>query len=206
MSISLWRTLVYRELEKLELSGDIIDLGGSRQSGYHQLIKGEHKIWVNNLNGAEDKGLSFDLELSFPVESATYDAVLAINVLEHIFNYQNILGESFRILKENGTLVVAVPFLIQVHPSPNDYWRYTEQTLRLLLESAGFKKIDVIPVGTGVFGASYHLKHNLYRIPLLQNLFVLYAKTGDWLLSKIKSDSFFSKEYYPLGYLVISKK
>jgi SAM-dependent methyltransferase len=206
MSRSLWRTLLYKELEKLELAGDVVDLGGSRRSGYHELIKGEHKISVNNLDGIEDSDLCFNLEAPFPVESASYDAVLAINVLEHIFNYRNVLEESFRILKEKGTLVVAVPFLIQVHPSPNDYWRYTEQTLYLLLEAAGFKEVNVVPVGTGVFGASYHLKHNFYRIPILQNILVLSARMGDWLLSKIKPDSFLSKKYYPLGYLVISKK
>lgn len=206
MSRSLWRTLVYEELEKLELSGNIIDLGGSRRSGYHQLIKGEHKILVNNLDGIKDSDLSFDLELPFPVENALYDAALAINVLEHIFNYRNVLEESFRILKENGTLVIAVPFLIQVHPSPNDYWRYTEQTLHLLLTSAGFKEINITPIGTGIFSASYDIKHNLYRLRLLQNTLILYAKIGDWFLSKIKSNSFFSKKYYPLGYVVTAKK
>lgn len=206
MSKSLWRTLLYKELENLELSGDILDLGGSRGSGYHQLIKGEHKILVNNLDGIEDSDLSFDLEAPFPVEGITYDAVLAINVLEHIFNYNNVLEESFRILRDSGSLVVAVPFLIQVHPSPNDYWRYTEQTLRLILESAGFKEINITPVGSGVFSASYDIKHNLYRTRLLQDIFVLYAKVGDWFLSKIKPDSYFSKNYYPLGYIVIAKK
>jgi SAM-dependent methyltransferase len=206
MSISLWRTLLYKELTNVQLDGSILDIGGARRSGYHELIKGEHSIQVNNLDEAEDNDLSFDLEKPFPVEDELFDSVLCINVLEHIFNYQNVLNESHRILKKDGTLIVAVPFLIMVHPSPNDYWRYTEQTLEKICKNAGFKTVEIKPIGTGVFGAGYSLRHNLYRTIIVQKPLMLLSKIMDRLLSLIKAESVFSAKFYPLGYVVVAKK
>ena len=39
--------------------------------------------------------------------------------------------------------IFAVPFLIAFHPSPNDYWRYTEETLTKICEQAGFRDIEI---------------------------------------------------------------
>jgi SAM-dependent methyltransferase len=149
---------------------------------------------------------SFDLEKTFPTKDASFDAILCINVLEHIFNYQNVLTESRRTLKREGALVLAVPFLIQVHPSPNDYWRYTAQTLEKICSNAGFSEVEVRAVGTGVFGAGYAMRHNVYRTAVIQKPLMFLSKCMDSIISKIKADSVFSKQYYPLGYIVIAKK
>jgi hypothetical protein len=53
MSKSLWRTLLYAELKNVRLDGQVLDIGGSRRSGYHELIQGEHVIKINNLDQVE---------------------------------------------------------------------------------------------------------------------------------------------------------
>ncbi len=179
MSISLWRKLLYEELEKMTLNGSILDIGGARRSGYHELIKGDHSIKVNNLDEAEENDLSFNLEEPFPLPDAQLDSILCINVLEHIFNYQNVLNESYRILKKDGQLVIAVPFLIVVHPSPNDYWRYTDQTLEKICKQSGFSEVEIKPIGYGVFGAGYSLRHNLYRTIFIQRPLMILSKLLD---------------------------
>lgn len=206
MSMTLWRRLLYKELQNLTLSGDVLDIGGESRSGYHELIHGEHKISVNNLYKPENDDLSFDLEQLFPTGSGSYDAILCINVLEHIFNYQNVLRESHRTLKDGGQMVIAVPFLIAFHPSPNDYWRYTEETLQKICEQANFKDVEIKVIGTGVFGASYSMTHGLWKIGFIQKIFMKLAQFLDFLVSKIKAESFYSKRYYPLGYLVVARK
>jgi SAM-dependent methyltransferase len=45
----------------------------------------------------------------FPVESATFDACILDNVLEHIENPEKTLDECYRITQKNGGLVIAVP-------------------------------------------------------------------------------------------------
>jgi SAM-dependent methyltransferase len=206
MSKTLWREMLYKELAALELNGEILDLGGSRKSSYHELLKGNHKIHVANMDEDQGAELNFDLEQKFPLEDLMFDNLMCINVLEHIFDYQNVLSESHRILRQDGALVLAVPFLIQVHPSPRDHWRFSKETLYKIFEQAGFKDVEIQTIGTGVFGATYQLKHNLYRTSLIQTTFKWSAKALDKVLSLIKKDSVFSKKYYPLGYLVVAKK
>lgn len=206
MTRSLWRELLYRELETVQFDGEVLDLGGSRKSGYHALLQGSHSMRVVNLDAGQGSNYTFDLEQPFPIPDASFDHVLALNVLEHIFNYQNVLDEAYRVLKPGGTLVLAVPFLIQLHPSPHDHWRFSKETLGRLLSERNFREVTVRTIGTGIFGATSQLQHNLYRFGLLQMACKWFARAGDAVLGFMKSDSVFSKEYYPLGYLVTARR
>lgn len=209
MSQSLWRTYTYKKLANETLDGSIIDLGGSRRSRYHGLLGGDHTISVNNLEevaATEGNDYSFDLEETFPIADNEFDHVLCINVLEHIYNYKQLLAESHRIMKPGGSMVVAVPFLIQFHPSPNDFWRYTETTLERIFTEAGFTDIVIEPLGTGVFGAGYSMIHNALKFSILQFIGKSVALSLDWFLGMIKPGSFLSKRYYVLGYYVTAKK
>ena len=78
-----WRRGLYNEIRRLKLDGDIIDLGGSRNSSYHELIGGIHKINVVNLDDNSGLDLKFDLEKNFPLLDETYNCVLAMNVSNH---------------------------------------------------------------------------------------------------------------------------
>lgn len=200
-----WRKLSHEQLTDLELSGKVLDLGGSRKSGYHGLLKGTHSVEVVNMDESTGLDKNFDLETSFPLPNDSYDAVLAINVLEHIFNYKNFLFESFRVLKKEGALVLAVPFLMFLHPSPHDHWRYTKETLERLLQEAGFKDIQVTSVGKGPFLVLGQMFGGIHLPEFLR--MVLYYKLLllDIIISLfVKSEVL--KERYPLGYYVVAKK
>lgn len=206
MSRTLWRELLYRELAAVQLDGVVLDLGGSRKSGYHALLGGDFEMQVVNLDPEQGSDYVFNLEKVFPLEAESFEHILALNVLEHVFDYQNVLDETYRVLKPNGRLILAVPFLIQLHPSPHDHWRFSGETLERLLRERGFQEVSVTALGTGVFGATYQLKHNLYRFTFVQGTCKLLVRLGDAVLGRLKSRSMFSKEYYPLGYLVTARK
>lgn len=200
-----WRRGLYREIERLNIAGRILDLGGSRTSGYHELIGGDHRIDVANIDDASGLDLKFDLEGPFPIASGTYDAVLAFNVLEHIFNYRGLLGEALRVLKPGGSFVVGVPFLIQVHPSPNDHWRYTGQTLAGLLRASGFKNIEVKAIGNGPCTASVQLMSGIFSVAPVRAVCEYMAKGADWLIGRFVRSRKLA-DMYPLGYFVIARK
>ena len=126
---SIFRELQYQELAKLYLKGSIIDLGGSRLSGYHNLIKGQHEFIVVNISAKHGYDIKADLEKKLPLESNKYNHVLAINTIEHIYNYDNLITESYRILKPKGLFVLTVPYMYKIHKSPNDYNRFTGDAL-----------------------------------------------------------------------------
>lgn len=206
MTKSPWRTLLYKELEDTQLSGSVLDLGGSRRSGYHELLKGKHKIIVNNFEQAENEDLSFDLEKIFPEKDATWDAVLCINVLEHIYDYKNVVSETYRILSREGQAVFAVPFLIQVHPSPNDHWRFTQQTLERIFKDAGFKKVKIIPIGTGVFGAVSQMISNPLHFSVLRSFSFALSRFVDMIICRLMPNSVYNKNFYTLGYVIRADK
>lgn len=149
--------------------------------------------------------LKFDLEKPFPLTADSYDEVVAFNVLEHVFNYRGLLKESRRVLKNGGKLIIGVPFLIQVHPSPHDYWRYTGETLKLILEEAGFKDIQVSTVGSGPFTASVQILNNALTFNWLRVVVGVKMRILDKIASRFRSADKLSAEY-PLGYFVTARK
>jgi SAM-dependent methyltransferase len=77
----------------------------------------------------------------FPFEAETFDSAVASQVLEHVFNPEEFLGELCRVLKSGGLVLMTVPFIWDEHEQPADYARYSSFGLQSLLEANGF---DVI--------------------------------------------------------------
>jgi SAM-dependent methyltransferase len=144
-----WRIMLYKTLTTIPLSGKVLDLGGSRASGYHERFQGTPSFEVVNINPKHGHEHAFDLEQPFPLADASYDGVCAINLLEHIYNHADVLRESVRVLRPGGTLVVGVPFLMFVHPSPHDYFRYTGEALVRMCTEYGLREVKLRPVGRG---------------------------------------------------------
>jgi SAM-dependent methyltransferase len=132
------------------LSGRLLDVGcGSKP--YQALFAVDAYI-----------GLDIDSEISrqrgiadhhydgntFPFADASFDSVLCNQVLEHVFNPDEFLGEILRVLKPGGKLLLTVPFVWDEHEQPYDYARYSSFGLRALLEKNGFKIVHHIKIGT----------------------------------------------------------
>ena len=79
---------------------------------------------------------------SAPFADASFDWIIASDVLEHIQQEADMLAEWKRLLKAGGRLIVFVPafsFLWSVHDKRNHHFRrYTRAELRQKTEAAGF--------------------------------------------------------------------
>ena len=65
--ISIIREHEYKYISELSLSGVILDLGGSKKSGYQELIMGTHSfVTVNYGELHPGCDLCFDIEDKFP--------------------------------------------------------------------------------------------------------------------------------------------
>jgi SAM-dependent methyltransferase len=67
------------------------------------------------------------------IGSASVDAVLCTEVLEHLPEPQRAVDELFRVLRPGGALILTTRFLFPIHDAPHDYFRYTKYGLRHLL-------------------------------------------------------------------------
>lgn len=73
-----------------------------------------------------------DLQHCPQVPDDTYDVIVCTQVLEHVPNPFLAAAELCRILKPGGLLLLTVPAAYPYHSAPNDYWRYSRDSLRLL--------------------------------------------------------------------------
>jgi SAM-dependent methyltransferase len=208
---SLLRLEEHRALQKITLSGAVLDIGGDSHSKYQKLIGGDHTVTVMNLDTKSKPDIFHDLEKVLPIEDKKYDHVMLINVLEHIYEYKQLLQESVRVLKPEGTLVIVVPFLFPVHPSPHDFRRFTEETLRKECEALGCTNISIDALGKGVFSAQYVLLDRLMPYPIrFLSYYTLRYKMYvlDWLFYRISK--VLGKKYLPtdyaLGYCVTARR
>jgi SAM-dependent methyltransferase len=85
---------------------------------------------------------SFDLcRPAEPLPQA--DVVFCEQVLEHVREPWRAARTLHDLLRPGGKLVISTPFLIRIHPEPTDYWRFTPDGLRALLEQANFQVSEV---------------------------------------------------------------
>ncbi|HEV2038243.1 MAG TPA: class I SAM-dependent methyltransferase [Candidatus Eremiobacteraceae bacterium] len=86
---------------------------------------------------------------SMPFPDASFDTVLCTQVIEHVPEPRDVLGECSRVLRPGGTLIVTAPQYWEVHEAPHDYYRYTAIGLRYLLNRCGLAVIETSLEGTG---------------------------------------------------------
>lgn len=208
---STLRHKLHTALADVSLSGKVLDLGGARSSAYHRFLGGTYEVTIVNIDEAAAPDVVHDLEKPLPFADASYDGVLLINVLEHIYEDEQLLSESHRVLASGGRIVITVPFLFPVHPSPHDFWRFTDEGLSHMLEKAGFSDVKVTPLGGGVFTAQaflferllppvLKLVYNSICTPLARLADVLFTRLARLLGKQYRPDD------YPLGYLVTATK
>jgi len=73
-----------------------------------------------------------------PLAREQFDLVIAEQVFEHVLRPDLAAGNVYRMLRPGGSFVISTPFLLKVHGHPSDLYRWTEQGMRQLLETAGF--------------------------------------------------------------------
>lgn len=82
--------------------------------------------------------------LNLPVKNEEFDAVVSDQVLEHIEgNPYDAFAETFRILKLGGIALHTTCFINPIHATPNDFWRFTPDALKLLTCEYG----EIIDIG-----------------------------------------------------------
>jgi len=77
-----------------------------------------------------------------PFEDETFDLLLSTQVLEHVDDPARVVAEAGRVLRPGGIALVSTHGIVNYHPSPNDYWRWTHSGLaRLLQQHGGFDEV-----------------------------------------------------------------
>lgn len=203
---SFLRREEYVALSRLSIDGNVLDVGGSQKSGYHELIKGNHTITTGNIDASYGIDVVFDAEAPWPFPDASFDGVLFVNILEHLYRYDIAIEEACRVLKEGGIVAGVVPFMFNVHGSPNDYFRYTKSALLWVFGERGFKNMQVTELGTGAFSVMYHCLLGFMRFNWLATPLIAFFGGIDRFILLLKPNNKMSAKEMPLGYYFEAKK
>lgn len=165
--------------------------------------------WANSLHKNPYTDLKCDITKPIPLDGQSFDTVILSDVLEHISEPENLLIEIHRLLRQDGHLILNVPFLYWIHEAPCDFYRYTEFGLKFLLETANFKLEVLEPVG-GLLESwadittklsSYIPVAKHFMPQILFNLTFLLKKMG---LVRSKFENL--DKLFPLGYFAVARK
>lgn len=85
-----------------------------------------------------------------PFKDGEFDVAISTQVLEHAADPKHVIAETRRVLKPGGRIFFSAPFAWETHDYPADYWRFSEQALRLLF--AEFSSVEIRPTGNSAQG------------------------------------------------------
>lgn len=191
------------------LTGIVLDLGGGGEPSYKSVLAIHgHFVNMDCIKEARPTVVG-NLEFTYPFATECVDATILFNTLEHVYGYQHVVDEMYRVLKPGGKALVYVPFIFPVHTHQtdtylvDDYFRYSRSSLTRMFVHAGFSKIEIEPMG-GVFLVvaeflGFVLPHVLFRLPVYAGFMFL-----EILYTLIRSG--ISAQRYPLAYFVVARK
>lgn len=206
---SIFRSLFNQILEEQKFQGRILDLGSGKDSTYLKFDNFKNlNIVTINMHKKTSPSIIYDLEYPFPIKDNSLDGIFAFNFLEHSYNFTRIIKESFRVIRPNGFIYFNVPFIYHYHAETNphigDYFRFTEMSVKKLLDDTGFTEIKITPIGRGPFTAAFsHVQFLLprYLVPIPLSISLIVDK-----LIFAMSKGYYNKKPFSLGYFVEGKK
>jgi SAM-dependent methyltransferase len=111
-----------------------------------------------------------------------YDAVFSISVFEHLAMPWKAVLEINRIMKPGGLLYISTHPAIPPHELPWDFWRYSRETFKTLLnETTGFEILEAIEGAPGrILSLSRdQTTSKVHLVPINQSIAVLARKIGN---------------------------
>ena len=197
---SLLRISMNLGFKGISLKGKVVDIGGGHHPDYFDYFDMKAVTSVTSVDGSISN-IDFERD-PLPFEEGSVDTILCANVLEHMYHYQFLIGEMRRILKPGGALVGFTPFLIQYHPDPHDYFRYTKEALAKIFAEAGFAEVHIKEVGGGPFAANFN--NLVLSVPRIARVILFPLYWGlDRLMLRLRPGV---RSRYPLGFIFTMRK
>ncbi len=102
-----------------------------------------------------------------PFVDNSIDAVVCLEVIEHVPDPAIVITEIARVLRPGGSIWLSMPFLYPIHDAPFDFQRYTAYGLSRDFERAGLQVVSLRQTGhairTAGFLASLAVSGGVYR-------------------------------------------
>jgi SAM-dependent methyltransferase len=124
--------------EAFDLPSPVLEIGSRLVPGQEALadlrplFPGKEYVGIDAQPGAGVDCVA-DVE-ALPQADQSVGTVIAMSTWEHVKCFWKGFEEVHRVLRPDGAFLVSCPFYFHVHNYPSDYWRFTPEGLKLLLE------------------------------------------------------------------------
>ncbi len=168
------RRLLYKCLQKNStlLSGKILDFGCGSKPYEHLFTNATEYIGVDyEIEGRKENLSKIDFFYdgkNIPFADNSFDGIVCTEVLEHVFNIDELLNEFHRVLKTDGIALITTPFMWEEHEMPYDFARYTTPALKYLYNKHNFTIIKNTKSGNTI-NVIFQFSLNYFKNILPQN-------------------------------------
>jgi SAM-dependent methyltransferase len=143
---------------------------------------------------------------AIPLPDDAFNTVLCTQVIEHVGDHKGVIKEAFRLLKDDGVLILSAPMYWPLHEEPYDFFRFTKYGLDYLLSEVGFIRVETIPNGGKWALTGQALMHSMvttrfYHWPLTRKIVVPFVNRVFYWLDR-KYPNFNN----PMNYVVVARK
>lgn len=202
---SLRNTLIKIINEYVTDGLNILDFGCGNKP-YEVLFADKKLKYIGaDLNGNELAEIIIQPDGTLPIDDSTFNFVISSQVLEHVEDPTKYLSEAFRILKQNGILILSTHGFWQYHPDPKDYWRWTSEGLKKIIKTAGFNIEDCYSVmSLPSISLQFWQDSTLNKVPrIFRKLYIYIIQLLMEIIDK-KNDGKFSEN--PAVFVFVAKK
>jgi len=207
--ISFRRYYLDKMLSDTVFLGKVLDVGGKKNNprgSFRPPIEGVESWEYLNIDSSTGPDY-FAFAEDIPVRSNYFDMVVMTEVIEHLDNPETVLRECFRVLRDNGRLIISAPFLYPIHADPYDFQRWTPEKIKKEFQAIGFKIDKMIPMG-GIIAVTLDMV-NIYLDALrlgffvksIKRLLALLAPLALFLDAKVRL-----KETITTGFFIAARK
>lgn len=135
--------------------GRVLDVGAGEAPWRELLPAGVEYVGVDvdmsgNFGMRRQPGIIYYDGKKLPFDDSNFDHVVCTEVLEHVPDPAAFLLDLNRVLRQEGVLILTVPWSARLHHLPYDYGRFTRFGLAALLESAGFSGVSIEERGNDI--------------------------------------------------------
>jgi SAM-dependent methyltransferase len=139
-----WKKFFAGRLDDLARAGTVHDIGGGANPQDRARFR---KYVLVDINEAYKPDIVADVQ-ALPFADGSLEAVLCLEVLEHVEDPFRAVREIHRVLKPGGKVLASSPFHWPYHAKPGlyrDYWRFSADGMRTLFKP--FASVEVVAKG-----------------------------------------------------------
>lgn len=204
----LWRAFLYDAASSYGaiLRMPLADIACGKNPGYRRILGiAANDTGVTTVDSDPSVHASVVHDMAsgpLPFDDGSFNTAILFNCMYAFSEPRIVMKEAYRILASQGTLLVSFPLIFPYTPEPRDFFRFTEESVRILCAEAGFAVTSIQPLG-GRFTSAAYLA---LPFPYPYSLLVFPAYVLAVIADRLALFFFPSLHPAPIGYFAVARR